>query len=56
MFRDRLDASPRRKATSRSVNIFSELLQVVDCIFTNSARFGSRLLIVRSLVLTRVPS
>ena len=52
----RLDTSPRRDATSRSVNLFRELFQVFDMIFTKSALFVSEMLIVRSLELTHMPS
>ena len=54
--RSRLDANPRREDTSRSVNNFRELLQVVDMIFTKSTRFVSAMLRVRSLVLMHAPS
>ena len=39
--RARVDTSPKREATSRSVNLFRELFQVVYITFTNSARFVS---------------
>ena len=54
--RDRLDTSPRREVTSRSVNLFRELFQVFDMIVTISARFVSVMLRVRSIVLMHVPS
>ena len=53
--RAKLGMSPRREATSRSVNIFRELFQVVDRTVTSSAPFVSGMLVVRSLVLMRVP-
>ena len=54
--RDRLNKGPRREATSRSVNPFRELFQVVDRIVTSSARFASGMLRVRSIVLIHSPS
>ena len=44
-----LGTSPRRDATSRSVNLFRELFQVVDMIVTKSARCVSGMLRVTSL-------
>ena len=54
--RARLDTSPRRKATSFSVNLFRELFQVVDRMVTKSARFVPGILMVRFLVLMRILS
>ena len=53
--RARLDKSPRREATSRSVNLFRELFQVVDRTVMSSARVVSGIRMVRSLMLMRVP-
>ena len=54
--RDRFDASLIREATSRSVNLFRDLFQVVDRIVTKFARFVSEILRERSLVLMHVTS
>ena len=54
--RDRLDTVTRREATSRSVNLFRELFQVVDVIVTKSECFVSGTVRVRCLVLIHVPS
>ena len=56
MVRARLDASPRRKATSRSVSLFRDQFQVIDMIVTKSELFVSGMLRVRSLVLMNVQS
>ena len=56
VFRDRLDMSPRREVTSRCVNLFRELFQVVNKIVTMSAGFVSGMLMARSLVLMHFPS
>ena len=49
--RSRLDTSPRREATSSSVNFLRDIFLVVDRIVTSSARFVAGMLRVRSLVL-----
>ena len=54
--RARLDTIPTREATSRRVNLFSELLQVVDSIVTSSTCFVSGMFRVMSLVIMHVPS
>ena len=54
--RARLDTSLRIEATSRSVNLFRELFQVVDMIVTKAAHFVSVILMERSLMLMHVPS
>ena len=51
----RFDTSPKRKATSRRVNLFRNLCQVVDRIFTKHARSVSGMLRVMYLVLIHVP-
>ena len=48
--RARFYASPRREATSYSMNLFREMFQVVNRIVTKSLRFVSAILRVRSLV------
>ena len=48
--RARLNTSPRRDSTSRSVNLFREMFQVVDKIVISSERFVSEMLRLRSLV------
>ena len=53
--RAKLGMSPRREATSRSVNIFRELFQVVDRTVAKSVRFMSRMIRLRSLVLMHTP-
>ena len=45
------DTSPTSRANLRSVDLFRDLLQVVNVIVTTSLRFLSRTLRVRSLVL-----
>ena len=52
----RLDARPRREDASRSVNLFSEMFQVVDRIVAKSARFVSVILMLRSFALMHVVS
>ena len=52
--RYRLDTIPRGEATSRSVNLFRELFEVVDRKVMKSARFVSVIIRVRSLVLIHV--
>ena len=52
---DRLDTRPKREATSRRVNLFRNLCQVVDRIFTKHARSVSGMLRVMYLVLIHVP-
>ena len=56
LVRVKLDTSPRRESTSRSVQCFCELFQVVDMIFTKSARFVSGILMVRPLALMHMTS
>ena len=56
MVRARLDISPRKEATSRSVSLFRELFQVVDRIVSKSTYFVSRILRVMSLVLMHAPN
>ena len=56
VIRARFCTSPRKEATSCSVNLCRELFQVVDRIVTKSARVVSGILIVRSLVLFQIPS
>ena len=53
--RARLETISRREATSRSVNIFRELFQVVDRTVAKSARFMSGMLRLRPLVLMHTP-
>ena len=55
LFRAMLDTSPIREATSRSVNLFRELFQVVDMIVTKSTRFVSWMISVKCLVLMHAP-
>ena len=52
----RFDTSHRREATSLIMNLFRELLQVVNRIVTKSLRVVSGMLKVTSLVLIHVPS
>ena len=54
--RARFDTSPKRKDTSRSVNLFRKLFQVVNRIVTKSFRFVSGMLRARSLVLMHAPN
>ena len=54
--RTRFDTIPRREATSRSVNLFRELFQVVNRIFIKSLRVVYGMIRVRSLVLMHAPS
>ena len=54
--RARLDATPRREDTSRSVNLLRELFQMFNMITTSSARFMSGILRLKSLLLMHVPS
>ena len=54
--RTRFDASPRREAISHRVNLFREMLQVVDRIVTKGAHFVSGMFMIRSLALTHAPS
>ena len=49
--RARLGTSPKREATSHSVNLFRELFQVVDRIVTKSTRIVPEMLRLRSLTL-----
>ena len=53
--RTRLDTSSRKEDTSRSVNLFREMFQVIDSIVTNYAHFVSVMIRVISLVLTCAP-
>ena len=53
--RSRLGTIPRREATSRSMNHFHGLFQVVDMIVTKYASFLSGILRIRSFVLMHVP-
>ena len=52
--RARFDTSPKREATSRSVNLFREPFQVVNRIVTKSLHFVSGALRVRSLALMNI--
>ena len=47
---DRFDTSSKMEATSHSLNLFRELLQVVSSVVTKSFRFVSRILSMRFLV------
>ena len=55
MVRARLDTIPRREATSRSVKLFREMLQVVGMIVTKSALSASGMLRVRYVTLIHAP-
>ena len=55
MVKDSLDTSSRREATSRSVNLFCGLFQVIDMIVTKYARFVPGMFRIRSIVLMHVP-
>ena len=50
LVRDRFDTSPKREATSHSVNLLREMFQVVNRIVTKSSRFVSGIIRVRFLV------
>ena len=54
--RARFDTILKRKAISRSANIFLELFQVINMIVTKSCRFVSGMIKVRLLVLMHTPS
>ena len=54
--RARFDTSSKREATSRIVNLFHELFQVVNSIAAKYFRFVSRTLRLKFLVLLHAPS
>ena len=54
--RIRLGDNPKREDTSRSLILLRELLHVVDIMLTIPLRVFSGILIVRFLVLIRIPS
>ena len=55
MVRSRFDTIPKRESTSRSVNIFRDLFQVVNSVVHKYFRVVSAMLRVRILVLIHAP-